>query len=272
MTVCTSAPTLPFCTQSNCGVTTVSRIVGGFEAKINRFPWLVLIYIYYANADTSLPSDTKCGGAIISPDYILFAAHCVLRAIAVRVRPGIHNVNDPINEDSRLISIEFIVSHPEYDPLTESNDMALARVSPTIPFTPGKIVPICLGLNIHHVVGSEVVVAGWGVTSFQGQSSDVLREVSVNLISNEQCRTMYNSSGVTIKDTMLCTLLPDKDACQGDSGGPLIYEIQPQKFVMIGIVSFGIGCGSESYPGVYTNVTNNNYITWIRGIVGNPGC
>lgn len=52
-----------------------------------------------------------------------------------------------------------------------------------------------------------------------------------------------------------------KDSCQGDSGGPLqtirLYS-NPSKIV--GIVSFGIGCGSGR-PGIYTRVAN--YIEWI---------
>jgi len=49
---------------------------------------------------------------------------------------------------------------------------------------------------------------------------------------------------------MFCaSVLGKKDACTYDSGGPLVYEKQ-----VCGIVSFGIGCASRRYPGVYTDV------------------
>jgi secreted trypsin-like serine protease len=53
---------------------------------------------------------------------------------------------------------------------------------------------------------------------------------------------------------------------QGDSGGPLFQCINrdgPCK--QIGIVSWGIGCAKEQYPGVYTRVAS--FAPWITKIV-----
>lgn len=55
------------------------------------------------------------------------------------------------------------------------------------------------------------------------------------------------------------------DSCGGDSGGPL-QIINPDVLLakIVGIVSFGIGCGS-SLPGVYTRVAY--YLDWIESHV-----
>lgn len=53
------------------------------------------------------------------------------------------------------------------------------------------------------------------------------------------------------------------DTCQGDSGGPL-QIVENDKYKLIGITSFGNGCGSNT-PSVYTRVAR--YIDWIESIV-----
>ena len=56
--------------------------------------------------------------------------------------------------------------------------------------------------------------------------------------------------------------LTDKgvDACQGDSGGPLIC-IENKQPVLYGIVSWGVGCGREGLPGLYSKVAAQ--LEWI---------
>ena len=54
-----------------------------------------------------------------------------------------------------------------------------------------------------------------------------------------------------------------KDSCQADSGGPLFTR---NPFTLVGIVSWGEGCGDPGYPGVYTRVSE--YIDFIEGIAG----
>merc|ERR1712020_218695 len=41
--------------------------------------------------------------------------------------------------------------------------------------------------------------------------------------------------------------------CMGDSGGPMVRS-QGSTYQQIGIVSWGIACGKEHFPGVYTRV------------------
>lgn len=52
-------------------------------------------------------------------------------------------------------------------------------------------------------------------------------------------------------------LMESSDSCEGDSGGPAVVGK-----VLVGIVSFGYGCGRRNTPGVYTNVAK--VAQWIK--------
>ena len=94
--------------------------------------------------------------------------------------------------------------------------------------------------------------------------------MTVPILSNQQCRkTAYKPSRIT--DNMMCAGFTEnggKDACQGDSGGPL-QVVDNKKSHIVGITSWGEGCGKPNYPGVYTRV--NRFLTWIRSNTRN-GC
>lgn len=59
--------------------------------------------------------------------------------------------------------------------------------------------------------------------------------------------------------------MDNSDACQGDSGGPIFLNDNVSGVsTIVGIVSFGVSCGSE-LPGVYTRIAS--FMDWIENIV-----
>ena len=54
----------------------------------------------------------------------------------------------------------------------------------------------------------------------------------------------------------------DQDACNGDSGGPL-YDSDNN--VLVGVASWGTGCGLDEYPGVYARISAQ--FDWIKSVV-----
>ena len=57
------------------------------------------------------------------------------------------------------------------------------------------------------------------------------------------------------------------DACYGDSGGGLFEYKGGLK--LAGLVSFGIGCGRDGYPGVYTELAA--YLPWVCSVIHESG-
>lgn len=78
---------------------------------------------------------------------------------------------------------------------------------------------------------------------------------------NDRCANEFRSRGANIDKTQLCAGgEAEKDSCRGDSGGPLMFQ-QNGVWVAAGIVSFGVKCGTQGVPGVYTRVSQ--YMDWI---------
>ncbi|XP_044870443.1 prostasin-like [Mauremys mutica] len=103
-----------------------------------------------------------------------------------------------------------------------------------------------------------------------------LQEVQVQLIDTAACNALYNIDPAPnigrdpVKPDMICAGYAEgqRDSCQGDSGGPLACDHNGTWFLM-GVVSWGDGCGQPNRPGVY--VWTVAYGEWIWGHVVSGG-
>ncbi|PRD34304.1 UNVERIFIED_CONTAM: Proclotting enzyme [Trichonephila clavipes] len=180
------------------------------------------------------------------------------------VRLGAHDLkkNEPGAMD---IGVDAVRRHEQFDPRTYKNDIAVLRLSRSVPFH-DDVSPVCLpfdSLYNYNLTGKTSYVTGFGTTAFNGPSSDVLMEVSFDIQSQELCRKAYERE-LNITQEYLCAGMMDgsKDSCQGDSGGPLVAVGKGNKYYLVGVVSFGKLCAQPGYPGVYTRVTK--YLDWLR--------
>ncbi|CAK1579268.1 unnamed protein product [Parnassius mnemosyne] len=229
-----------------------NRIVGGTPASANRYPWMARI-VY--------DGQFHCGASLLTKEYVLTAAHCVrkLKRSKIRVILGDHDQTITTESAAIMRAVNAIVRHRSFDADSYNNDIALLKLRKPVNFS--KIIkPVCLPAAGTEPAGKEGIVVGWGRTSEGGQLPAVVQEVRVPILSLTQCRGMkYRASRIT--NNMLCAGRASTDSCQGDSGGPLLIQ-QGEKYQIVGIVSWGVGCGRPGYPGVYTRITR--YLPWLR--------
>nr|XP_034828807.1 transmembrane protease serine 9-like [Maniola hyperantus] len=232
-----------------------SRILGGVETGVNEFPWVARLTYF---------NKFYCGGMLINDRYVLTAAHCVkgLMWFMIKVTLGEHNRCNKTHRPETRYVINAIAHNFTY--LTFRDDIALLKLNERVPIS-DTIKPVCLPHSDDKTyAGVKAIAVGWGSISEQRNHSCNLLDVELPILSNTQCRnTKYEPT--MIVDHMLCAGYPEvgaKDTCQGDSGGPLSAERGDKRYELLGVVSWGIGCGRRGYPGVYTRVTK--YLNWIR--------
>ena len=244
---------LSLCIISNADEIANSRVVGGKEVEKGRYPFSVSL---------TRSGRHKCGGSLISPEYILTAAHC---ADAVRdAEIGRHDRGyyDDYSYEKIGIANKFI--HPDYNEFTLENDVMVVQLYRRVS---SNYTAITLDDNPDFLKPEDIVTTmGWGRISYGGEVSEVQLETEVDVISNEECASAPSSYyRDNIIEGSLCAYREGTDSCQGDSGGPLIVKGENSTSdVLVGTVSWGVGCAYEGYPGVYARVSS--YVTWIKAV------
>ncbi|XP_031631924.1 serine protease persephone-like [Contarinia nasturtii] len=251
-----------------------SRILGGQAAAHGEFPWMAALgYI------ADLKITFKCGGTIISKDFVLTAAHAItLNHLPVLVRLGKLTLTDNGNDDISAVDhqVKRIYKHPNRSALTHKNDIALISLTKSIQFT-ANIAPACLHTSMGDL--GDLIVTGWGLTDPVRMSSmsNELLKAQVKTIPLSECNSTFvewnrkvsNFSAFQngLDEGQYCAHDPEgkKDSCFGDGGGPLqFFPNNSKTATVVGIVSFGHGCGT-SFPTIYTRVAQ--YLDWIEPIV-----
>ncbi|XP_047036672.1 chymotrypsin-1-like [Helicoverpa zea] len=220
------------------------RIVGGFKAPNGSIPYQVSLRIWGVWH--------FCGASLVTPRVILTAAHCVDR-LKPQYFKAVVGTNQ-LRSGGTAYTIRKVVIHEDYDDYIIKNDIAILFTDEEVDF--GSTVD-AVELNDEPVEkGEELVLTGWGTTSYPGRLPNDLMQLELRSITYEECKEAHKSVNAVF-ETQICALTKaGEGACHGDSGGPLVREGR-----QIGIVSWGIPC-ARGKPDVYTKV--EAFMRWIE--------
>ena len=202
-----------------------SEIVGGTVVPQGTFSFASLLAI-----DVGDGLFVFCGGSLIAPRFVLTAAHCVADEAGTLRQPtqltltiGRANILNP--PAANVFPVAAVFQHPDWDPRTLQDDVALLQLSQAVPSTVAQPIPlIAVNDGALDGPGEEAIAAGWGFTvGVAGEQtiSPDLRQISTTVISDAACEAAVG--GFDLDDaSVVCAQVPGKTTCQGDSGGPLL--------------------------------------------------
>ena len=264
-------------------------IINGVDADPDAFPYFAFI--------------GWGGGALIAPDMVLTAGHCLpddaktLAKMTVQVgkyyrdddKKSRHKrrkddqdqgEDDDLDDGSSPVEtfrVARAIQHPQFH-IEEhgrgedvfQHDYLLLKLDGR---SDAPVVSINRDPNVPRP-GDELTVTGmgWIKPTWPDVFPKVLQTVQLDYLPNNQC-ARSSGRGISyrrkIEDWHLCTTGGpgnERDACAYDSGSPILWtNPKSRQQVLVGTVSWGEECADENFPGVNSRTSLGS--DWIDAVV-----
>ena len=272
-----------------------TRIAHGKLTSAKSWPFHAKIY------KDNLSLNPDCGSAILSPQFLLTAAHCLtysnndlvtsvveLEAVYALVPTEIYQTETEMISSIQKVKSELLVIHPNYrfnkeDPKKIKHDIGLVQLSEKIIFN-DQYRPICIHQeSSSFLYDSQATVIGYegtqelksaDFTIFDPMACEKEEVLQENMASFNQTYAYKICAGSHKADLEMDNsnhgnneLLPA--TCQGDSGSPLMYQADEilsgkiiTRYTLVGLVSAGPAtCQDTTENTIFTEVFS--YKDWV---------
>ncbi|XP_034837976.1 phenoloxidase-activating factor 2-like isoform X2 [Maniola hyperantus] len=253
------------CGYSNPGASVFREKVGSSKsgyADYGEFPWMVALL--KTGAAGWVDENYLGGGTIIHPSVVMTVAHKVdtLKPEELKCRAGEWDTQSEYEAYTHQDrSVDKIIVHEEFFRIHVHNNIALLILKK--PFIKEPHVGVaCLSLALPPP-GTVCYSMGWGEDfTKSAKYANLLKKITLPLVSGDDCQRRYRNtrlgSRYTLHRSLTCAggeaLV---DTCIGDGGSSLVCPVGNPgdlRYAVVGMVAYGLECGTENVPGVYVKV------------------
>ncbi|XP_046746784.1 chymotrypsin-like protease CTRL-1 isoform X2 [Diprion similis] len=209
------------------------RLVNADVAVYGRYPYMVSLRVGTSSSHT-------CGAALVTPEHVVTAAHCVANNVPEPVDPSArfvvtgHLSNVVGGRVTRLSEVRI---HPEYNASnTWENDIAVLKLATPIPYTateqPIPIASADVGVQ-------DCDISGWGRHHTPSNTLPSQLQSGVMATMTRDTCIEYWASSMIFNSTLCVGGVRGNGVCSGDSGGPLVCNRE-----LAGVVSWANLCAN----------------------------